>query len=407
MTAAIICEFNPFHNGHEYLINEARKICGLQGRIVAIMSGNYVQRGAPAVTDKWSRTRTALNCGIDAVIELPSVYAASGAQFFAEAAVDIADKLGSVDFLIFGSESGDAEILQKVADQKVFPSREFEATLKSALKEGLAYPVAMQKALGAETPLLSNDILAVEYLCALKKSGSAIKPIVVKRGGNTKHADSDLRVEKDNITSANAIRNALCDSEKNLNSLKKYMPEKAFEEFSASLLKNGGPVTLKKYEQFIFGRILTLKPEGLSVLPFITEGLENKLYQECRNAASLEELIENCVGKRYTRTRITRALTALLTGAEQEKHFSKKIKIPYVRVLGVKSSCKDILGTISEGCKNSGTDFIPGALPPDLKGLSPDSAALLDLESTATDIYYLATPAKLSGAEFRQGLIIC
>ena len=405
MTAVIICEFNPFHNGHGYIVNEARKLVGNGGRIIAVMSGNFVQRGEPAVTHKWCRAKAALRCGIDAVIELPSVYAASGAQFFAEAAVNIINKLDFVDYIVFGSESGDIESIKKVAMLKANPTEQFNETLRDALSQGLAYPAAMQKALGFETTFLSNDILGIEYVTALIKSGGKAKPVAIKRTGTTSHSD-DLPASGDgNITSANAIRTSLKRNEQSLTELQKYMPSEAFDEFSQSLKENGGPVCLNDFEQYIFGRILAIGPEGLKNLPFITEGLENKIYAECLNARKLEELIEGCVGKRYTRTRITRALTALITGADHEKHFSKGINLPYLRILGIKDSSKELLGKVARCCKEKGNDYIAGAVPPEFNGLSRQSAELLKLECIATDIYFLATPEKRAGAEFREGLV--
>jgi hypothetical protein len=184
------------------------------------------------------------------------------------------------------------------------------------------------------------------------------------------------------------------------------MPSEAFDEFSQSLNENSGPVCLDDFEQYIFGRILTIGPEGLKKLPFITEGLENKIYSECIKARNLEELIEGCIGKRYTRTRITRALTALITGAEHQKHFSDGTDVPYVRVLGIKNSSKMVLGDISRCCKEHGCDYVSGSVPPDFNGLNNRSAELLKLECIATDIYFLATPEKRAGAEFREGLVI-
>ncbi len=410
MTAAIICEYNPFHNGHQFLIDEAKKLCGDDSRIIVIMSGNFVQRGEPAAINKWARTVAALRCGADAVIELPSLYAASSAQFFAEAAVDIINKLGNVDLLVFGSESGDITLLTDVAKQRAFPSEELNAKLKTYLKEGLAYPAAMQKALGTEN-LKSNDILAIEYIRALFISQSKIKPIAVKRGGLSAHTDHTLP----EITSGSALSFASAQSlrkvlysetrEAALKDLEAFMPEAALEELTRALLDQGKAITLNCFEQFIFSSIIKLKPDGLRQLPFVTEGLENKIYAACREANSIDELIELCTNARYTRTRITRILTGLITGAEA-KSFSSPVNIPYIRVLGIKASSKKQLSDISESCKKNNCDFIVGNIPAALSGLSESSAEMLKKEATATDIYFLAGEKKTFGKEYTQGLII-
>lgn len=280
--AAVICEYNPFHNGHKYLIDAARSVCP-EAFIVAVMSGNFVQRGEPAIVDKWTRCRAALCCGADIVVELPSVYAASSAQFFAEAAVSIINRLGIVEKLVFGSESGDINALVNAAELKARPSKEFDAAFKAALGAGLAYPAAMQAAIGGNT-FLSNDILAVEYIKALICSGSKTVPVAVKRTGNTMHTDSSLldrspdsscgQISDDKfpgLTSAGSIRAFIAgvfgSAPQNIienfspqnpytallnNVLRKYMPFQSADIFAERLTAQGGPVTLSAFEQFIF-----------------------------------------------------------------------------------------------------------------------------------------------------------
>ena len=410
MTAAIICEYNPFHNGHKYLIDETRRILGEDTRIIAVMSGNFVQRGEPSAFDKWSRTKAALLCGIDAVAEIPSVFAASSAQYFAEAAVSIVNKLGCADYLVFGSETGDTEFLFSAAKARAYPTEEFQISLKSALKEGLSYPAAMQKVLGCEE-LLSNDILGVEYVRALLLLNSKVKPLAVKRGGSAPH-HSDTVMTDTSIASAQALRNALlnasCSEDVTPNcKLVEYIPSEALSvQFAALDDQNGKINVLDNFEQYIFAQIRILKSEGLRKLPFVTEGLENKIYAECCRSNSLSELIENCTGSRYTRTRITRILISLITGARSSHFGSKPIDIPYVRVLGIKKEAQSLLSEISEACERSGTDFIAGNIPAGLKGLSEKSARLLEAEATATDLYVLAHPEKKADCEYSKPLII-
>ena len=165
---AIICEYNPFHNGHAHHIEETRRKTNCN-YIISIMSGNYVQRGEPAIMDKWERTRAALKCGSDLVIELPFIYACSSAEYFANAAVDIINKTNVVDYLSFGSDSGDLDYLKNIAAKRINKKLDLTGEIAKAYKEGISYPKAMQL-IYDEPELKSNDILGIRYLMALEKS---------------------------------------------------------------------------------------------------------------------------------------------------------------------------------------------------------------------------------------------
>jgi len=403
MTAAIICEYNPFHNGHKYLVDEIRRILGEETRIIAVMSGNFVQRGEPAAIDKWARAKAALMCGVDAVVEIPSVFAASSAQYFAEAAVSIVNNLGFIDYLVFGSETGDTEMLLTVGRERAFPSAEFQASLKEGLKEGLSYPAAMQKAFSG-TELLSNDILAVEYVRALLLSGSRVKPLAVKRCGNNSHNDGTLSGAA--VSSAKSLRMIL-QSDIDINELASYMPEEALSaQFIASFAEQKKITVIDDFEQLIFSQIRMLGREGLSKLPFVTEGLENKIYTECCRSNSIAELIDNCTGTRYTRTRITRILISLITGARASLFSADITKVPYVRVLGVRRTSKALLSEIANACVSGGCDFIAGNFPAGLDGVTERTRAFLRREATATDLYFLAQTEKKADCEYNKPLII-
>ena len=178
-TAAIICEYNPFHNGHLYHLKQTRAMLGEDTNIICLMSGNFVQRGEPAFADKWKRAETAVRNGADLVLELPFSYACNGAEQFATGAVKILNKLGIVDYLSFASETGNIEDLEKAV-------AEDENRLRSMLDKGLSYPKAMQESTGADESVLKspNNTLGVEYLRALKKTKSSIKPVTMMRKGN-------------------------------------------------------------------------------------------------------------------------------------------------------------------------------------------------------------------------------
>ena len=186
-TVGIIAEYNPFHNGHKYQIEKAKELTGADYCIV-VMSGNFVQRGTPAFMDKYLRAKAALTCGADLVIELPVHYAAASAEYFASGAVAILDRLGVIDYLCFGSECGNIEILSDIADVLISESDEFKNVLKQRLKEGVAYPKARNDAICAAAPHLTeyldvlnypNNILGLEYIKALKKRKSNIAPCTI------------------------------------------------------------------------------------------------------------------------------------------------------------------------------------------------------------------------------------
>ncbi len=207
---AVVAEYNPFHHGHAYHLSATRAETG--GKILALMSGNFVQRGEPALLDKWTRTRMALNSGADLVLELPAVYATASAEYFAAGAVRILNGLGCVDFLSFGAEAGDLSPLLGIAKRLSSPDPLLEEELKTRLKSGASYAAARQAALArtmgkeqAACVKQSNNILAVEYLKALHKTSSPITPLCVKREG----ADYTSADMIGRYPSALAIRGAL------------------------------------------------------------------------------------------------------------------------------------------------------------------------------------------------------
>ena len=402
---AIICEYNPFHNGHKYLIDEAKRITGCD-YVIAVMSGNYVQRGGPAVCDKWARTEMALMNGIDAVIEIPSIYSTGSAQFFAEAAVDIINKTGIVDYLAFGSESSDEEHLLSVAHLRLENPENFKDQLKTVLKSGISYSAAMEQVLG--TKLKSNDILAVEYLAALQKSDSHVKPIIIKRVGNKAHTDATLPVSADSseavYASATAIRNALknhgvAEIPKGL------IPDKTAEKLDEVIKHQGGTVLLENYSQIIFYCLRKLQPEGIRKLPYVSEGFEYKLYEAACKTSDLQSLIEFCVSTRYTRTRVKRILTSLLTGSSAFYTAKWHNNIPYIRILGFRKNSSRLISELSA------TANVPLIMQPAkaLPNLPKSARHLLEIEKEATDNYvfgYNNKKLRDAGQEYSKKVVI-
>lgn len=386
---AIICEFNPFHNGHAAILEHARHLAGPEGGVVCITSGNFVQRGDLAIVPKWERAKMALSCGADMVVEIPSVFAMQSAEYFAAAGVSVVADLGFIDFLLFGSETGDVEELEKIALRPVSDV---------SLSESASYARALESSNGKK--LSPNDILGVEYVRALKKSGSSIKPVVIKRVGNSCETDGSA-----SSGSALSIRNLL--KEGNISSVSSFMPSAAFDILQKSLETNGLP-DISRLESYVVGKILELGASGIRDLPGISEGLENKVYKEVASGASLSEIIENCTGKRYTRSRIRRILLSVLTGATQNL-VSNPQNVPYVRVLGIRDGKKSLLTTVST---SSSVPVIVGNFPASYDSsdvFSPLVKKLIRSEILATDLYSLSfekSHARKSGKELSTGLTV-
>ena len=314
----IICEYNPLHNGHARQMRFLRERYGEDCAIVCLMSGNFVQRGQPAIFHKMVRAQTALSAGADLVLELPVNYALNSAEGFAYGGVSI---LGSFcDELCFGSESGDADRLMETA--RALRSPAFSEALRAQLDLGLSFPAARQRALetmNADASLLSapNDILGVEYCKAILSTGTAMGPLVITRKGGY----HDELPDREN-PSATSLRRCILNG----TDIAPYVPESAAPLFAEATVH-----TLEAGERAILARLRTMKDEEFEALPFGSEGLWRKLMHESRRCATLEEIASSVKSRRYTRTRIDRMILCAflcLTRADMET------PAPYTRVLG-------------------------------------------------------------------------
>ena len=343
----IICEYNPFHNGHLYQLEEAKKACNADFTI-AVMSGNFTQRGDVALFDKWTRTEMALKNGIDLVIELPTVYATSSAENFADGAIKILNSLGIVDYLAFGSESGDITLLDKIATILYNEPKEFSQLINMQLRSGLSYPKARELAIATyfrgskqytealESP---NNILGIEYLKALKRQKSSIIPITIKRI----NSDYNSTTTKNNFASATSIRERL-QNNKNIHRL---VPYETYELIEEKLKKKDFLTNLSIFEKEIIYSLRKMTLEEIANLPDVTEGLENKIKFAVSNFTTLDKVIENIKSKRFTQTRIQRILVyALLEITKKDMNIARKAT-PYIRVLGFNKHGKKIISAIA------------------------------------------------------------
>ena len=329
---AIICEFNPLHKGHEYLIKEAKRVTGADG-VVCIMSGNFVQRAEPSIADMRIRAKAVLKCGAVAVLTIPTLYSTACAERFSEGAINIANSIDAIKWLLFGSECGDIEYIKQVAKVQANESEDFKASLKQFLSEGLPYPKALSlassKILGGDSdaPNMPNDILGIEYCKQLIRTSSKIEPITIKRLGANHH---DEKLNK-NFSSSTAVRGFLNDG--NLSKVGKALSKRSFEVFNEAWQEN--MIDFKLFEQLV---LYALRTKDLSLCPDSGEGLEVKLKKESERFLNLSEVIEAVKSKRYTHARIRRlCLQALL----DITHYPQlnDIKLPS-RLLGIKKSLK-------------------------------------------------------------------
>jgi predicted nucleotidyltransferase len=348
--SAIIAEYNPIHNGHIYHINETKKALNSDG-IICVMSGNFVQRGEPSIIDKWIRTETALHNGIDLVLELPTVYAVSSAEFFGFGAVSLLNSLNVVSNLSFGSELGDLKSIYNIANILTKETTDYKKSLKSYIDLGLPYYTARSYALGeildenhcgniSEILSNSNNILAIEYCKSLIKIDSSIEPFTIKRNGDNYN---DLQI-KSKLPSATAIRKHIKD--KGSLSLKDFMPPYATDKLSY-LIKNGYDFTFKEaIFRYIKYKCLTLE-NNIEKIPDASEGLNNKIYNSILSSNCFEELMDKAKSKRYSYTRISRILCQYFIGFENyNTNLLRSVPCPYARVLGFNETGRRILRLI-------------------------------------------------------------
>ena len=322
----ILCEYNPLHLGHAKQLSAIRGASAEETAIVCLMSGNFVQRGYPAVFDKALRARAALESGADVVLELPVQYALSSAEGFAGGAVSILGKF--CHEMSFGAEHPDPEGLMATAEALLSP--DFSRHLRTHLDSGLSFPAARARALadmGADDTLVSspNDILAVEYCKAILAQNSPMRPAPIRREGSY----HDLQADPKN-PSATALRELI----ENTRDFRPYVPTDLFD---------GAPIhTLKAGERAMLSRLRTMTDGEFEALPYGSEGLWRKLMHECRRQCRLEDILTAVKSKRYTRSRLDRMVMCAFLGLTKDDLSSPA---PYCRVLGFTKRGQQVLHT--------------------------------------------------------------
>ena len=328
-TVGIICEYNPLHLGHQKQIARIKQDFGENCAVVCLMSGNFVQRGAPAIVDKSLRARAAVECGADLVLELPVTVALSSAEGFAAGGVRILSPF--CDALCFGAETADRQALLLTAQALL--SEDFPPLLRQALSTGISFPAARQQALEQmglpEAPLTRpNDILAVEYCKAILAQNSAMVPYPIRREGDY-HAE---RPEQEN-PSASSLRKIMVSGDSWLD----YVPQEAREVFRDAAIH-----TLAAGERAMLLRLRSMMDSEFEALPYGSEGLWRRVMHACRECGSYEEILAAAKSKRYTHTRLSRMLMCAFLGLSKA---DMEVTAPYVRVLALTDIGREVLIT--------------------------------------------------------------
>ena len=344
----IIAEYNPFHNGHLYHLQESKKQTG-STYTVAIMSGNFTQRGSTSIIDKWSKAEIALYCGVDLVIELPVLYSISSAENFADGAVKILNSLKVVDYLSFGAETADISTLHQIAEVLYTEPRKYKTFLSHELKKGLSFPKARENALMMYlndirkfTNVISspNNILGVEYLKALMKYNSNIQPVAIHRSF-VGYNDLDYT---ENMASSTAIRNIIKNNAFDV--LRNLIPEPSYSILVENIRQGHIVPDLSTFEKEIIYNLRKMDTSEIAQLPDVSEGLEFALKNAANSCNTLNEFLNIIKSKRYTSTRIQRILLYCLLGiTKKDMELSKKV-IPYVRVLATNKRGKFLISEI-------------------------------------------------------------
>ena len=367
----IVCEFNPFHNGHKHLIDSVKADGDI---VVCVMSGNFVQRGEPAIFPKEIRVKSALMNGADIVLELPFLYATASAELFASSAVKILDAFGC-DKIAFGTENTTLNQLENAVE--ILLSNDFDEKIKKYLEGGLSYPKARQMAFeefNCDCDISSpNNILAIEYISAIKKKNYSITPITVNRKG----ADYNDNFAIDDFASATHIRNLI----NNNKDFQKYVPDNAYQIYKNALV-NGEYLNAEKFNisaLSILRSTNTINPE----IANMAEGLENRIASAVKTSSNLAEIYDNVKTKRFTHSRIRRAvLSCVMNVTNDDLH----IPVPYCRLLGFNTEISGKLGNMVKKCN------LPYVVNYSdiLKINSGNALQVFELENKSTDLYNLA-----------------
>ncbi|MEA2022327.1 MAG: nucleotidyltransferase [Candidatus Caldatribacteriota bacterium] len=433
-TLAIISEYNPFHNGHLYQFSKSKEITNTDC-ILVVMSGNFVQRGEPAIINKWARANMALASGADLVIEMPFVFSTQDANGFALGGVRLINALNVVQYLCFGCENNNRNTLSAIGRFLSNENANFKTLLRENSKKGFEYPKARAQALcdyhekfGIDKlkmtsnlqlmEILSspNNILAIEYIKHLLKIKSSILPLPIKRIGAAYHEET---IQK-SISSATSIRNEILRNikypyqidEKSAGKIKSVMPFSAYNILYKELSEGRAPVSLNRYEQYILATLRNIPKEKLSHIHGINEGLENRIKNAALKSTDIDTLLSSIKTRRYTLTKIKRILLHVMTGLlKEDVALFNNNGAMYIRVIGFSHKGKSLLKIIK---KKSSLPIIT-KLSNFLREVNSkkslnykDLLKMIDYDILSTDLYnlgYSKVSARVARTDFTSKLI--
>jgi len=392
---AMIVEYNPFHLGHKYHLEYSKSITGANYSI-ALMSGSFVQRGEPSLVDKWTKTKMAIDNGVDLVIELPFIFATQSAELFAFGGIALLNSINIVNYISFGSELGDLNILKEIANILVIEPPFFKEKLKEYLSLGNSYVVSRSNALIdyyntlKETSInpndikeilkMSNNILAIEYLKSLQILNSSIKPITIKRIGSSYKEDN----LNNKISSATAIRKTLFS--KSIDATKKYLTNSSYNHLVNYINNYNNFNTLDNYAQIIHYLLRIDNGNPLKEIMDVETGLDNRILDKSYKYKDIGELVEESSTKRYTKTRIQRILIHLMAGLDKTTFNELMCHYPsYIRVLGANDKGMFLLKKIKE---KSNIPIIT-KFPHYKKYSDPYLDKTISFDKKSTDLYFL------------------
>ena len=388
-TVGLITEYNPFHNGHAYHIEKAKMLTGAD-RVIVVMSGDFVQRGAPAVMPKHLRAESALLSGASLIIELPVCFATGSAEYFAQGSISLLNQLGCIDSICFGSECGDLHLLKEIAQILADEPMEYQTALKQALKEGASFPAARQEALNIYSDKYSeilaspNNILGIEYLKALAKIHSKMEPFTIKRIGAGYH-DMDIDGQ---FGSATAIRSDIYQLA-DVNSSSKSIPLTHIQTQVPSscheLMKKNYqiryPVKSEDFSLLLKAKLLSETADSLSHYLDISPELANRILRLRNDYLSFEQFCDLLKTKELTRSRISRSFIHVLLGITNDWLTAMKAPAPYARILGFRRDHADLFGILKQ------TSDIPLITNPARTVLADTAHQMLELDIYASDLY--------------------
>lgn len=388
-TVGLITEYNPFHNGHAYHIEKAKMLTGAD-RVIVVMSGDFVQRGAPAVMPKHLRTESALLSGASLIIELPVCFATGSAEYFAQGSISLLNRLGCIDSICFGSECGDLHLLKEIAQILADEPIEYQTALKQALKEGASFPAARQEALNIYSDKYSeilaspNNILGIEYLKALAKIHSKMEPFTIKRIGAGYH-DMDIDGQ---FSSATAIRSdiyQLADVNSSSESLPLTHIQTQVPSSCHELMKKNYqtryPVKADDFSLLLKAKLLSETAGSLSHYLDMSPELANRILRLRNDYLSFEQFCDLLKTKELTRSRISRSFIHVLLGITNDWLTAMKAPAPYARILGFRRDHADLLGILKQ------TSDIPLITSPARAVLADTAYQMLGLDIYASDLY--------------------